>query len=137
MLNFMNIFNLQKMKKTKFSRLKICYPVMKKCFVGLFISAFASATAADCEPHICTDVYVERLYTNIGGLVYVATSGDETKLDCNAESGVYLSFNLSDAAGDAFYSTLLAAQLSDRKVALRIVNDSNLCAIQYITHDKQ
>ena len=110
---------------------------MKKSLVGLCISAFASATAADCEPHICTDVYVERLYTNTTGLIYVATSGDETKLDCTPVSGVYLSFNLSDTAGDAFYSTLLAAQLSDRKVAVRIVNDSNMCSIQYITHDKQ
>ena len=93
--------------------------------------------SGECVPHICQDVYVEKLYPNTSGLVYVATSGDETKLDCNAESGVYLSFDLSDPAGDAYYSTLLAAQISERKVSIRIVNGSQGCKVQYMTHDRQ
>ncbi|MDR6984476.1 hypothetical protein J2X32_003120 [Rheinheimera pacifica] len=108
-----------------------------KLVLGVALSIFSGLSYADCISYICQNVYVDKLYTNTSGIVYVATSGDETKLDCNAESNVYLTFNLSDPAGDVYYSTLLAAQISDRKVSIRIVNGSQGCKIAYITHDRQ
>jgi len=107
-----------------------------KLQIGLFLSIFSSAVFSDCIPHMCQDVFVQRLFAASNGLIYVATSGDETQLDCNAVSSKYLSFNLSDLAADVFYSTLLAAQISERIVSIRIVNGSQDCQIQYITHDR-
>ena len=111
--------------------------MINKLNIGPILTMFSAAVYSDCIPHMCQDVYVQRLYTNTNGLVYVATSGDETNLDCNAVQSEYLSFNLSDPAGDAFYSTLLASQISERKVSIRIKNGSEGCKFAYITHDKQ
>lgn len=111
---------------------------MKKRVHGAILAAlFPTIAVADCASHICSEVHVDKIYTNVDGLVYVATTGDETKLDCVAESGVYVSFHLSDPAGDAIYSTLLASQLADRKVAIRIARGTAGCKIAYITHDRQ
>ncbi|SDK25324.1 hypothetical protein SAMN05216212_1960 [Microbulbifer yueqingensis] len=104
---------------------------------ALVSSTIANNALATCTSNICTDVYVDRMYTNTTGLVYVATSGDETKLDCSPISDVYLSFTLDEPAGDAIYSTLLAAQMADRRVRIRIFDGSSKCGIQYITHDRQ
>lgn len=107
----------------------------KVLLIGALVAS--GLAQAECVPHICQDVYVERLYSNSNGVIYVATSGNEDSLDCNPVSGGYLSFNLSAASGNVFYSTLLAAQLADRKVSIRIQNGTEGCAIQYITHDRQ
>lgn len=104
---------------------------------GIALSLLSSVSFGDCVPHICQDVYVEKLYSNTNGVIYVATSGDETKLNCNAVSDLYVTFNLSDPSGDAYYSTFLAAQMSDRKVSIRVVTGSEGCNIQYITHERQ
>ncbi len=109
----------------------------KTLLFGFLCSMLPAFVYAECVPHICQDVHVQRLYPNTTGLIYVATTGDETKLDCSPVSGEYLSFNLSEPAGDVFYSTLLAAQIADRKVSIRIANGSDGCNVQYITHDKQ
>lgn len=108
----------------------------RKISAALFVF-LSSPLFAECVPHICSDVFVERLYPNENGLVYVATSGSEAALNCNAVSGEYVSFNLADPAGEAFYSTLLAAQLANKKVSLRIADESEGCLVQYITINKQ
>lgn len=105
--------------------------------IATLMVAVSGPVLADCVPHICSGIYVERLYANSNGLIYVATTGNESNLNCTPVSGGYLSFNLSDPAGDAFYSTLLAAQLANKTVSLRIVDASPGCQVQYLTLDKQ
>ncbi|MGP0171774.1 hypothetical protein ACSVIJ_07810 [Pseudomonas sp. NCHU5208] len=108
-----------------------------KWVLGVSVLAFAEMAYSACSSVMCQNVYVERLNPNANGKVYVATSGDETQLNCSAVSQVYLTFDLSEPAGNVFYSTLLAAQISDRKVSLRIVDGSQGCTVTYIMHDRQ
>lgn len=105
----------------------------KKYILGAVFSFLSTISYADCANHICQNVMVDRLYPNTNGLVYVATSENEKDLNCNSVSGVYLTFNLSEPAGNVYYSTLLAAQLSNKNVSIRVTLESEGCNIQYIT----
>ncbi|WP_195742871.1 hypothetical protein [Shewanella woodyi] len=67
----------------------------------------------------------------------MGTSGDERLMTCDAVSDVYSTFRSTDAGGDMIFSTLLAAQLSNKKVFVRTVESSNECKIAYVTLDKQ
>jgi len=111
--------------------------VKNKWIIGIVLVLLSCVSYAECGNHICQNIAVDKLYPNTNGVVYVATSGDEKNLNCSAESGAYLTFNLSDPAGDAYYSTLLAAQMSNRNVSIRIVLGSVGCNVQYMTIDKQ
>jgi hypothetical protein len=58
-------------------------------------------------------------------------------MTCQAVSDVYSTFRSTDAGGDMIFSTLLAAQLSNKKVFVRTVESSSECKIAYVTLDKQ
>jgi len=104
-------------------------------FVGL---AFSAGDAhANCSSEVCSSVYVERLYITDNGLIYVATSGDETQLSCTAVSNVYVSLDTTVGNSNELYSTLLAAQLADKKVSMRLLLGSSNCTIRYMTIDRQ
>ena len=92
---------------------------------------------ADCSANACGTVHVERLYVNAEGLIYVATSGTETSLSCTPVSGKYLTLVTTATNADEVFSTLLAAQLADKQVTIRIVTSSSNCSIAYITLDRQ
>lgn len=105
-------------------------------FVILFMSAYLQAGV--CVPDHCADVFIERLYVESSGTIYVGTSGDESKLNCNAVSGVYVTIPASLGGSSALYSTLLTAQTTNKKISVVQVDDHQAgCIIQYITLDKQ
>ncbi|ACA85752.1 conserved hypothetical protein [Shewanella woodyi ATCC 51908] len=110
---------------------------LKKLFVSLVFLFVSSSVSAVCFERGCSNVYVEKLYVNASGVVYVGTSGDERLMTCDAVSDVYSTFRSTDAGGDMIFSTLLAAQLSNKKVFVRTVESSNECKIAYVTLDKQ
>ena len=92
--------------------------------------AFASIAVADCYSGGCADVYVDELYPDAGG-AWIQTSGNEALASCVVDSNVFL--RLDGGAGfQAIYATLLAAQLGEKKVAIRIVEGSNPCRISYV-----
>jgi len=104
-------------------------------FIGL---ALAGGSAyANCSSDVCLSVHIERLYITVNGLIYVGTSGDETQLSCTAVSNVYVSLDTTVGNSDELYSTLLAAQLADKKVSMRMLPASTNCAIHYMTIDRQ
>ncbi|WP_218919595.1 hypothetical protein [Shewanella psychrophila] len=82
-------------------------------------------------------MYVETLYINASGIIYIGTSGDETLMSCSAVSDVYVTLKRSEPAADMIFSTLLAAQMADKKVHIRTVDKSVGCKIAYVTLDKQ
>jgi hypothetical protein len=93
------------------------------------------ASNAECSGGWCSDVYVEQLYSYAGdSSFWLRTTGTETLLNCTADSGVFLR---GAAASKELFALLLAAQLADKKVAVRIVEGSNPCAISYVTLDRQ
>lgn len=110
---------------------------MRQLFCALLLALISFGAQADCNVNACSGVYVDRLYLTTAGIVYVGTSGDETKLGCAAEGGVYMSLALADPAGKSMYATLLAAQATNRTVMLRIENNSAGCRIVYMTLDRE
>ena len=110
---------------------------MKRVLMCLTISLFSSLAYPQCSSNTCDNVYVDRLYATKSGLVFVATSGDEGLLDCNASSGVYTTLDLNDPGANVIYSTLLAAQMANKRVQVRPENGTDGCLISYVTLDKQ
>ncbi|MFA0812149.1 hypothetical protein [Microbulbifer epialgicus] len=111
---------------------------MKKIFYMFVMTFIANFANAECSGHSCVGVYVDRLYVTSHGIVHVGTSGDEKLLDCDAESGVYATLDLNNYTGaDAIYSTLLSAQLADKKVQVRVAEGTAGCKISYVTLDRQ
>ena len=70
-------------------------------------------------------------------MVYVATNGDETQLNCTTVSGSYVALDHTDSNYSAVYSLLLAAQFADRPVHIRIVEGSGNCKISYALLDRE
>ncbi|MFN4290105.1 MAG: hypothetical protein ACK4E7_04410 [Permianibacter sp.] len=113
---------------------------MFKKWIGIAatLALFVGDVYAACGGHSCVAEYVDRLYVNSdSGLVYVATSGDEAQLDCSAVSDVYVTLDLAEPGASAIYSSLLSAQVSNKKVQVRIVNGSAGCKVKYITIDRE
>ena len=81
---------------------------------------------ADCSSTGYSNVDVEILYPNIGGTIYVGTSGGETKADCAVAIDVYFKFDISQPGGAAIYSTLLTAQTADKKLAFELIMDQTV-----------
>ena len=103
--------------------------------VFLFITGIAYA---DCNPDYCANVYIDRLYIDHKGDVFIGTSGDETQLTCEASSGLYLTLPNTHQGADKIYSTLLAAQIAGKKfTTIQVNNTEPGCIIQYVTLDRQ
>ena len=100
------------------------------CMCALSIGALAYA---DCGATGCWLVYVEELYPEAQGGAWIRTSGDETLANCTADSGIYLRLSGTTPGYKEIYATLLAAQLSDKKVSIRITEGTNPCSIAYVT----
>jgi hypothetical protein len=103
---------------------------------ALIVSSMAAV--ADCSPNGCADVSIERLHVEASGSILIGTSGDEKKLTCKAVSDLYLTLEAGAAGKSEIYSTLLAAQLSN-KIVSNISVDSSLpgCVVKFVTLDKQ
>lgn len=100
----------------------------------LQIGAVQAAEGGSCNPDHCAGVYVDMLYVNASGRVYVATSGDEKLLNCQAASGVYVTLLESSPGRDLIYSTLLTAQSTNRPLeAIQVDDNIPGCVIQYVT----
>lgn len=92
---------------------------------------------ADCIPDHCASVYVDTLYAESTGGVYVGTSGDESVLNCHAVANVYVTLPGDMAGADTVYSTLLSAQVSGKRVTIQVDDNSTGCVIQYVTLSRQ
>jgi hypothetical protein len=103
----------------------------------IFISIAPLSAHADCAGNSCSNVYVDILYVNASSSIYVGTSGDETLLNCEAHAGVYAILDSNHVNADKIYSTLLAAQLANKKVRVRISEGTEGCRISYITIQRQ
>lgn len=101
----------------------------------LFLTAalvFSNAASADCTAKVCAAVLVESITVTKAGVHYIATSGDEKKMNCTPESGIYATLTKTENASQILAS-LLAAQMAGRKVDIRTTEGSAGCAIEYIT----
>lgn len=104
---------------------------MVRFIIFACVMTFATASFADCNPISCSGVYVDMLYVKAEGEHRVATSGDERLLNCNAVSDVYVTLPKSENE-DVLISTLMTAQATDRKVTVRIRENTNNCEVIYV-----
>ncbi|WP_102796412.1 hypothetical protein [Bowmanella denitrificans] len=105
--------------------------------VWLFFLFFSATLHADeCNTWGCMST-IEELFTTTTGYVYVGTPFDETKANCQADSGVYFVLNMKNPNAREVYSSLLAAYMSDKKIQLRIIEGSPICEISYVRLSKQ
>jgi len=109
--------------------------VCKKILVGILAFSFSvifnTAAFSACSSNICVGE-IERLYTNSAGLLYIATDGDETALDCNAVANVYITLPADDEHFNQKYALLLTAMSLNKTVGLRIINGSDNCSLSYV-----
>jgi hypothetical protein len=92
----------------------------------------ATAVFAECSASGCYEVFIDELYPEANGGAWIRTSGNETLANCTPDSGIYLRLNATLGFKE-IYATLLAAQLSDKRVSLRIAEGSNPCTVAYVT----
>jgi hypothetical protein len=105
---------------------------IKSLAAGLGLLAAATGAHAECNSYGCYDVYIEELYPEEGGGVWIKTTGNETLVNCTVNSGVYLRLQPSDGMKQ-MYALLLAAQLADKRVNLRVHGGSDNCIVAYVT----
>ena len=98
----------------------------------LALLSVAGIARAECAAQGCYSVFVEEIYPEATGGAWIKTTGNETLANCTANSGVYLRLNPTGGYKEVF-ATLLAAQLTDKKVNIRIHEGSTDCVIAYVT----
>ncbi|KZN56742.1 hypothetical protein N474_11355 [Pseudoalteromonas luteoviolacea CPMOR-2] len=112
--------------------------LINKALSLALLSPFASYAVGKCIPDHCGSVYIERLYVEASGTIYIGTSGDEKVLNCQAVAGGYATIPAGTPGADLLYSTLLAAQMSNKVITTLQVDDNKPgCVVQYVTLDKQ
>jgi hypothetical protein len=92
----------------------------------------AGISHAECNGSGCWEVYVQELYPEAAGGAWIQTTGNETLANCAADSGIFLRLSGTTPGYKELYATLLAAQLADKKVHIRIHEGSNPCSIAYV-----
>lgn len=91
------------------------------------------SASADCISYICTDVKITMLYTEANGDTYVKVSGNMANLSCALTSSTYITLSAEGTARyKELYASLLAYQLADRPVSIRINEQSMGCTVRYI-----
>lgn len=119
-----------------------CTDPVRLVRVGLVLALAVLAGTAfagcgeDASKGRCQNVTITRLFPTSAGHVYVATSGDESMLNCAAHEGIYLWIDGADPGADRLYSALLTAFTMGRSVRMiRIVDGSAKCRINYLWLD--
>jgi hypothetical protein len=92
----------------------------------------ASAANAECNNYICEDVKILTMVTNADGNVLVRTAGTTANLGCALESGIYMTLKSSSARFKEIYANLLAFQVADRPISIRVDIGVAGCPIAYI-----
>lgn len=135
------------MKKDSFYNIGLAILLVMICNFGFsqeaedipqpeFSELSTQAVIGNCSGIRCTKVLVDRLYINTRGRLYIGTSGVETSLSCTPTGRVYLYVNEDDKNYEEIFTTLLAAQLSDKKVLIRTPS-SGACQVAYVVLDRQ
>jgi len=104
--------------------------------IGLCAALTVGSARADCGPTGCVG-YVDQLYVESNGDLYLQTSGIETQANCVPNSGAYLFLAGNATKFKETYAMLLTAQAMGWQVRIRVVEGSNPCAIAWTAVDRQ
>ncbi|MFA7823711.1 hypothetical protein [Aeromonas dhakensis] len=108
---------------------------MKKIVLPILFSMFSTELFAECADVQCANVKVTRMYVTPNGNTVISTSGDESKLSCNAGANGYISMAVEQKNYDATYSLILMAHSTGHPITIRTA-ESGSCSIQYVVSDK-
>lgn len=106
-------------------------------FASLFVMQSSRMAAADpCSGRFCARTTIERLYpaSDVSNpRVYIQPAdGGQTSLNCTAVGSVYLTLKDSHPLFEQIFSALLEATIHDKRVTLRIKENTPDCEIAYI-----
>lgn len=110
---------------------------MKK--IVFLLSTLASLTpffaTADCSGYGCYNERITRLYVQAWGDVLIMTSGDESKLQCDAGSDNYIKLEAGVTNFESIYSLLLVAHTTGERLRIRTTTEGE-CRVSYVVSDK-
>jgi hypothetical protein len=92
----------------------------------------ATPAIAECNNYICENVRIATLYTSADGGVYVRPQGNIAALNCTLEGGIYMTLVASSPRFKEIYANLMAYQLADRPISIRINEGSQGCTVAYV-----
>lgn len=101
----------------------------------LVTSIFTSNVFAGCDGVSCTGVKITRLVITTDGDTVISTSGDESKLSCNAGKNGYLTLRPNASNYNSVYALLLTAHTTGHPLWVR-TSESGACHILYVASDK-
>ncbi|MGP1351958.1 MAG: hypothetical protein ACTS1Z_01420 [Parasphingopyxis sp.] len=101
--------------------------------ISVGIPSFASAS---CSGVFCGDVTIERLVVSNNGDVSIRTSGDETQLDCDPGSSLYLKFRTTDTAYAEWYAMSLTAYVQQAPITFRMIGGTGTCYVSYMFQEQ-
>jgi hypothetical protein len=103
------------------------------CLAGILAgSIFSSIATADCISYSCNGSRILGMYTSADGNAYIKVSGNTSALSCTLVSGVYVKLPAGSSRFKEIYGSLLAYQLADRLVDVRMADGVTECTIGYI-----
>lgn len=102
-----------------------------KTAAAAMLTGISSIAAAECSATGCIG-YVEQLYIEADGGLWLQTTGNEQLANCVPNSGIFLRLPGDAAKFKEVYALLLSAQIADRQVFVRIAEGSNPCRILYV-----
>lgn len=103
--------------------------------ITLLIAPFYSF-AATCSATGCIDK-IQMLYVSADGDIYIGMSGDEKLANCTPVSGVYFTLPPTAQNKKEVYSALLAAQMADKVVHVRVKEGTSKCEVLYVALDSR
>ena len=112
---------------------------MNRSNAGIFVKAatvacalFGSAASADCISYVCDQSQILALYTRADGDAFIQISGNMSVLTCNLVGGLYVKLPMTSPRFKEIYASLLAYQLANRPVTVRMEDGVSDCTISYI-----
>jgi hypothetical protein len=107
----------------------LCHFVKAATVAGALVGSVASA---DCISYVCDQSHILAFYTRADGNAYIQISGNMSVLTCAPVSGLYIKLPANSPRFKEIYASLLAYQLTDRPVTVRMEDGVTDCTISYI-----
>ncbi|QUJ67371.1 hypothetical protein KDD30_15240 [Photobacterium sp. GJ3] len=102
----------------------------------IFLLFFLSPTTwAACYPNQCQGVGKDILvsvYPSSTGNIYLEAPAGKEKLNCKLAEGYYMTLKNTHPIFEVMYSTILTAVSTQKKLTVRIVENSEGCEVMYV-----
>ncbi|WP_435274578.1 hypothetical protein ACMAZF_14995 [Psychrobium sp. nBUS_13] len=108
---------------------------MKYFILTIIFFFFSNNAIAHCTGNSCTNVKITRIYVNPDNNTVISTSGDESKLNCDAGKNGYITLDPNGKNYNSTYSLLLTAHTTEHPIWVR-TSAAGSCKVVYVVSDK-